>query len=370
MKHTYKYSALLLLIGLIIGNSSGCKPEPVLQWSKSFNDVIIYSITQTKDGGYILCGGKHSDENTDESSAWLMKTDADGNKLWEKTYSDVTACPSSLWQTADGGYMLCGNTFIKTDSEGNKLWEKIIENGGGWMKSIQQTTDGGFIICGASGDFHLVLAKTDTGGNIIWNKVFTISEMDEGNSVRQTTDGGYIVCGNTWPIQKEGFIDRPNILLIKTDANGNKMWEKTPGGTLYNSGVSVQQTADNGYIVCGTGDTKASVGILGILLIKTDASGNKLWEKVFKQGQGYSVQLTDDGGYIICGTSDSFGIPRHCWLIKTDANGHKLWDKTFGEGITYCGSVQQTADGGYITCGQIHIQFSDTSLLSKIARFP
>lgn len=382
MKHKYTHYSFLLLGFILAISTVACKPGPVLQWSKTFDGGIIDSIQQTKDGGYILCGIKPFYETPHDSGAWLIKTDADGNKVWDKTFSrDVADFPWSARQTTDGGYIICGDTLIKTDGNGDKLWEKVFNDVRG--NSIQQTIDSGYIICGES-DRGLKLLKTDAEGNIIWDKTFVDSEdvgsEYRGNSVQQTIDGGYIVCGITWPLQHlkglqdSGYISNSNVWLIKTDAEGNKVWDKTFSGKVYAEGYSVQQTLDGGYIICGTGDNGRNWKTLNVLLIRTDANGNRLWEKVFDRGHGSSVQLTTDGGYIICGTADLYisglieGLPRHCWLIKTDADGNKLWDKTFGEGITYCRSVQQTADGGYITCGQMHN--SNSALLFKIASFP
>ena len=91
-------------------------------------------------------------------------------------------------------------------------------------------------------------------------------------------------------------------------------------------------------------------------LVKTDANGNKEWNKTFggtDPDWARSVQQTSDGGYIIAGLTESYGAGSHdFWLIKTDSNGNKEWDKTFG-GIGYdeAYSVQQTSDGGYILVG-------------------
>lgn len=122
-------------------------------------------------------------------------------------------------------------------------------------------------------------------------------------------------------------------MLIKTDASGNKDWDNVIGGVghdLY-MGLSVQQTTDGGYIVCG--ETHLSVYVL---LIKIDSEGNKLWDKKYgeedKNENGNSVQQTIDGGYIICGTALSRKSPlsQVVLLIKTDVNGNEEWGKTFG----------------------------------------
>ena len=128
-----------------------------------------------------------------------------------------------------------------------------------------------------------------------WNKTFGGITMDNGYSVEQTTDGGYIVSGATY----SGGI--PDVYLIKTDANGNKLWDTKPYSGA--NGYCVKQTADGGYIITGS-----TFGIGDVLLIKTDTNGVEQWNATFgalKADYGYSVQQTTDGGYIIAGSSES-----------------------------------------------------------------
>ena len=221
--------------------------------------------------------------------------------------------------------------------------------------SVQQTADKGYIIAGMTFSFgagwvDAWLIKTDEHGDEQWNKTYGETHIDMAKSVQQTTDDGYIITGITY-----SSVTGADMWLIKTDINGDMIWEKTFGGTGFEEANSIQQTSDRGYIVAGTTDSFGA-GDRDFWLIKTDSNGNKTWDTTFGGvdiDEAYSVQQTSDNGYIIVGKTNSFGAGIiNVWLVKTDANGNKMWDRTFGRiygNLAY--SVQQTTDSGYIITG-------------------
>jgi len=183
-----------------------------------------------------------------------------------------------------------------------------------------------------------------------WSQTFGGSDHDTGYSVAQTSDGGYIITGDT-SSYGAGLND---VYLIKTDANGNEEWYQTFGGTEQDYGKSVAQTDDSGYII--TGYTFSFASYCDVYLIKTDASGNEEWSQTFGgsgANMGYSVAVCSDGGYVIAATTSCYGAGSYdAWLIKTDADGIQEWSRTFGTtNDDYGRSAIQTSDGGYVITG-------------------
>ena len=293
------------------------------------------SIQQTSDGGYIItgCNGEFG-LNKD---VYLIRTDRNGDSLWTRTYGGIEDESSFCVQiTSDGGFIICGNTesfgaglydafLLKTDSLGNADWFRTYGGSGvDYGHFVEQTTDGGYILTGASsyyiGGYDVYLVRTDSLGNMLWQRTFGGSYNDMGRCVRQTTDGGFIVAGTT--SNNYSPADSMDVYLIKTNANGDSLWTRTYGGVCHDEGYSVDLTSDGGYIVSGFYEPPPG-GLHDLYLIKTDSSGNEIWSSIFggTRGEtGWCVRQTSDGSFIIGGTTASYGAGGvDVWLVKLEA---------------------------------------------------
>lgn len=188
------------------------------------------SVVQTRDGGYALAGFTESVGGSDRDF-WLVKTDAQGNEQFTQTYGGNGSDGAQKFvQTHDGGYALAGHTrsfgaadkdfwLVKTDAQGNEQFNRTY--GGDDRDSAQsviQTRDGGYALAGATKSFgagnnDFWLVKTDGEGNVQFTEAYG-GDGDEGaGSLVQTRDGGYALTGSTKSFGTEGSADA---WLVKT----------------------------------------------------------------------------------------------------------------------------------------------------------
>ncbi|KPJ54443.1 hypothetical protein AMJ39_00370 [candidate division TA06 bacterium DG_24] len=326
------------------------------------------SVAQTPDGGYIVAGTTRS-YGAGQSDLWLIKTDAWGSTSWSTTFGGPqTDGGRSVALTLDGGYIIAGNTtsfgegqtdiyLVRTDADGHTVWTRPYggpqtETG----RSVAPTLDGGFVVTGYTESYgaelsDVVLIKVDANGDTVWTRTYGGSSYDSGESVAQTLDEGYIVAGGTTTFGAGSW----DIYVIKTDSLGDTMWTRTYGGPNYEGGFSVAQTSDGGYIIVGETESYGA-GDRDVYLVKTDGVGDTIWTRTYGgpyADGGYSVAQTNDGGYIITGYGEPFptGI-EDLYLIRTDSAGDTLWTRAYA-GLAWDGgySVAQTLDGGYIVVG-------------------
>ncbi|MEP7319113.1 MAG: hypothetical protein ABI921_10235, partial [Panacibacter sp.] len=264
---------------------------------------VLYATTLTSDGGVLAGGYSASKKSGDKSQGgkgatdyWIVKLDKKGRKEWDKTIGGSSDdIISSVAQTSDGGYILGGSSLsgisgdkteanrgmydywiVKLDSQRNMEWNKTI--GGAYgdnLTTIEQTSDGGYIIFGGSSsnisgektdnsrggaDFWLV--KITASGVIEWDKTIGGNDADYSYAFEKTADGGYLLGGSSESnISGEKTANskgQADFWLVKVDAFGNSVWDKTIGGNSSDEMLSFKQTIDGGYILGGSSYSRIS----------------------------------------------------------------------------------------------------------------
>jgi hypothetical protein len=321
------------------------------------------SIQVTSDNGFIVAG-HIEEISTGFEDASVLKLDANGNVIWHKIYGGPHRDEaSSIQETSDHGFIVAGYTrsfgaglrdawVLKLDANGDVVWQKAYGGSGGDVAySIQETSDNGFIVTGFTSSGGVWLLKLDANGNIDWQKAYG---SGEASSIQQTSDNGFIVASSTSSFSSSRFSD---YWILKLDANGNVVWQKAYGSSFDDSNDivgSIQETSDNGFIVAGyTSMPSSDLTQFLSRVLKLDANGNVVWQKTHGRGDDcartHSIQETSDNGFITTGYERWYDDPSGLWVLKLDANGNDVWQKTYSSGIAR--SIQKTSDNGFIVAG-------------------
>jgi predicted secreted protein len=342
-----KLCILTLLLILCFAVSSlvvlvHCDPSWI-QWSQTYGGTNadgehhrVY-LVEVSDGGFVLAGNTES-LGAGSTDIWLIKVDGSGIMEWNHTYGGPgLENPISLIQTSDGGFMVTGSTLplgpeerdfwlVKTDSFGNLEWNKTYGGvGSDWGRSVIETSDGGYILVGdttsfGAGGSDYWLVKTDENGNMQWNRTYGGSDQEIPYDMIETSDKGFVIVGKTSSFGAGGS----DCWLIKVDSLGYVEWNQTFGGGKNDSAESLVQTSDGGFAFVGVTESFAS-GWTECWLIKTDSFGNMVWNRTYGEDNddwGHSLIVTSDGGFAFAGETSSFGAGNYdFWLVKTDIQG-------------------------------------------------
>lgn len=313
-------------------------------WNRTYRSgIYASSVVQTADGGYAIAGQTYRDPV-------LLKTDASGNEQWNtslifNTSHSNSVMINSLVLTKDGNYIVMGNLVgsllvAEIGANGKTIWSKTYESYNG--RSLIITSDGGYVVVGngVGSEFKPFLIKIDKDGNQMWNKSYmpsfiaasnTSTNMCIGYAVIQTSDGGYALTGTSSSISTNISSNvttvsiNSNVMLVKTDVNGDEVWNRTYEGSGDNEGMAMVQNDDGSYtIACVENPSFTSVSSSDILsnetqlfnqllqyhlyLIGADSTGKEIWKNdygLIGNGRVLSLIRSGDGGYIVSGLINS-----------------------------------------------------------------
>ncbi len=305
-------------------------------------------VHNTDDGGSIIVGRTNS-FGAGNDDVYVLKLDSDGNEIWEKTIgSNGLERGESIISTLDGGYLIVGTKvsaglqeqfyLIKTDSVGNVLWEKTYGgNSIDYGKKVIQLSDSSYVVSGTtssygSGQNDFYIIKVDQLGNLLFTKTIGGSQNELLWDMILTSDNKIVLCGSTISFgagNNDGY-------LVNLDLNGNLNWAKTYGLNFSDRFFCITETSDNGFVLGGA-SSSAGAGSDDWWVLKTTSLG--IVESSIIYGGSSADQLYDivqnpDNSYSLFGYSLSYGPSGNAMLMNTDSNGNMLWTKVYG-GTSY-----------------------------------
>lgn len=326
-------------------------------WSKIFTGnggATGNAITTSADGGFVAAGFSYSDNfdftgNHGSTDVVVVKRDLNGNKVWTKCLGGTGPdFANNIINTQDNGYLVVGSTnSIDGDVTGN-----------------------------SGTDENVWVIKLDADGNILWNKTYGGAGIDVGLAVASTTDG-YIIASasrsNDGDVSGHHNTGSEDIWMMKINTSGNIIWQKSLGGTGQDFSLSIISTTGDGILIAGNtnsnnDDVTGNHGGQDAWLVKLNAAGDLVWQKTFGGSADEfvgSIESSGDGGFVVAGRTYSIdgdlaglngGNDTNGWILKIDGSGNKLWSNKIGWGTagTSFSSILRSPDMGYVLCGSIN----------------
>ncbi len=286
------------------------KGEDVKITADSF--IVVAGVTNSYDLEKHRYIDPNLGEEPDDFNFYLIKTDMNGLPLWEKAYGDTNYTErGTAVDVSPTGYLIVGYRhesedaedpyFVRTDTDGDVLWQKIhatdyVDR----VCSVVGTNDGNFVAGGYSRVTGAVttrpyLIKLDPGGTILWERILgSPTSVERIFDIIQTSDGGIAGVGVANPASSPGSV----LYVLKTDANGQAQWANAYPHSGIIEGRSIVESPDGSLVVCGQ-----NTGENAIQIAKIDAAGNLLWaDSSGVAGFGMSIS-TCETGYVITGST-------------------------------------------------------------------
>ncbi|HAV55503.1 hypothetical protein [Aequorivita vladivostokensis] len=329
-------------------------------WSKTYggsDDENASRITKTNDGGYLLTGYTTSSdgdiyENAGFQDYWVVKVDNGGTILWEKTFGFSGSDQAfKAFQTSDGGYFVTGYFDVSASGGAGNDLQKGVLHGVGEFWGIKlnatgtiqwrryfggtnndrsydalETDDGGFLMTGTSesedfdktdpkGSYDYWAVRLKANGDLLWTKSFGGDEIDNSYASIKTQDGNYIMVGDSRSADQDVTAPRGNAdaWLVKFDDNGSKIWQKSFGGSQFDTAHSIVQRSNGDYILSGhsrssDGDLKTNNGVNDVWVFVIDQSGNlKFQNTIGGSSLDFASEAieTTDNKILVVGNSES-----------------------------------------------------------------
>jgi hypothetical protein len=319
---------------------------------------VVWGSIETPDSGFILMHTSF-DIFQDTNKINIVKINKIGNVVWEKSYGlEGTAHEQyEIIRTKDSCYVFCGaeqkdliysSMLFKINEQGDSIWMKTYNSGFylGYFGKVIETSNADLISIGGYDKTppdgsdpwrQIYIVKTDKDGNMLWQKNYGSQELnDNGRDIVETLDKGFICSGYVgYPYLTNDYFVQG--IAMKIDSLGNLKWTKNYYSPEYNQAfIEINKTLDGNYLLSGESSNNRYVltsdpnGTGGILL-KIDKDGNTIW---FKR---YNDEISDTGCYDFVELPDSSFVTvgfnhqptEKSSIIKFNSQGEIIWMQSY-----------------------------------------
>ncbi len=334
----------------------GAWDAPSIMWQKEYGPLKGDCVLQTADGGFLI-GGEAADLNGygwENNTAYLIKTDALGNLLWNNTYCEGTV--DLLLQTQDGGYAFEVNhllnpgyeyTLIKVNETGGHQWNMTFQIDDNSPKNRLTTSEDNIVY---QSIYKKSTEKSITNQTCIINQTGTLLNQDKITHYPNLTDNQFLTAILT-DTGLAVFGMSPSSTFTFTDYDGNVIYYKE----LPVNGIRAIRVSDEGYVLLKSESTTKT------FILKIDKTGNSLWNSTYEAEKiGNSNIFETKDGYILHGDSNAGEF-----LAKYSLTGTFMWQQIFtpirNTQLTNRGIIQ-TTDDGYALAFTQNYPFSNTTV--------
>lgn len=367
--------SLPAICGLLL-LSDDTAPPSVSVWSRSYGhgetyaEYHTYGLDATTDGGLVF-SAESIYNGQGGYDFWVGRLDADGAVVWERGIGGSSGdYAKTVLHTSDGGAIVTGDSYsFRTGDRYCDIWVVKFDGSGGidWQhtyggthydipRDIQETFDGqgvstGYILMGytqsyGAGGYDFWVVRLNASGGVLWQKTFGGSSNEFGRSVLPTSDGGFVVVGNTQSFGAGGS----DVWVLKLTSAGLVEWEKTLGGTGDETPYSVRLAGDGGYTI-GASTNSFGAGNFDFWVMHLNAAGGLTWQYTYGDAANdypRDLEKTADGGYVMTGWTYSFGVDNNdAWVLKLDAEGAVEWQKLYNKPYEYEEEILNGPDWAY-----------------------
>jgi hypothetical protein len=379
-------------------------PEPALLWLKGYGgdggDQVLKQVTKTADGGFIICIGAGSDPNTGNIDSFcttptgvFLKYNPDASILeWSKCSMDG----GYIFPVAGGNFVFGGITntvpsgwafkILKEDAAGTILWQKTYggQAASAGLECMAATDDGGYIMAGGTNytdtdftthygswmDEDIAIVKVDNNGNKLWTKVVGGTGDESVVSLIAGSSGDFYIVGTTSSNDCDlmGNHGNRDAYIVKLDNNGNIMWHRDLGGTGVERATSAIADGNGGVIVtASTTSTDGDVTHLAqpgenIWAVDIDGDGNIVWNNCYGGGPGdcypNAICKATDGSIWIAGVvylkndeADTIYGNGDAWFVHADAVGNLINGRVLGSSRDDAGTMVYPLSNGNVIAG-------------------